>query len=322
MKPGGTSRFIGFCAVLAAVSLLPGCGPTTSRKGIVAYDFIESFPLSESRHEVTFIDFGTPTARPHLRSGWSTDEGSGNASWVWSLGRESVLEFFLHEPRELPVTFRCFPFQFPGSPPQRISIAVNGVDLQTVRLLDGSKPYQIILPAVALKTGKNQLQFRYAYSRSAIAVMPDSVGQRILSKVTLQVSQAIPSYLAGREYQFRMVGGELNGKRLHIAGFPRFQVGQDVVLFLNSRPADVFGPTVGLWQGVFFVERDAATGKQTVTDYQHRPILDVRDYRFVVGLPRTGKQQAAVAAGSSPSGLAIDQFFDRIRTLRFSPSSR
>ena len=197
MKPGGTSRFIGFCAVLAAVSLLPGCGPTTSRKGIVAYDFIESFPLSESRHEVTFIDFGTPTARPHLRSGWSTDEGSGNASWVWSLGRESVLEFFLHEPRELPVTFRCFPFQFPGSPPQRISIAVNGVDLQTVRLLDGSKPYQIILPAVALKTGKNQLQFRYAYSRSAIAVMPDSVGQRILSKVTLQVSQAIPSYPGG-----------------------------------------------------------------------------------------------------------------------------
>ena len=64
----------------------------------------------------------------------------------------------------------------------------------------------------------------------------------IYSKVTLQVSQAIPSYLAGREYQFRMVGGELNGKRLHIAGFPRFQVGQDVVLFLNSRPADVFGP--------------------------------------------------------------------------------
>ena len=41
----------------------------------------------------------------------------------------------------------------------------------------------------------------------------------IYSKVTLQVSQAIPSYLAGREYQFRMVGGELNGKRLHIAGF-------------------------------------------------------------------------------------------------------
>ena len=211
MKSGGTSRFIGFCAVLAAVSLLPGCGPTTSRKGIVAYDFIESFPLSESRHEVAFIDFGTPTARPHLRSGWSTDEGSGNASWVWSLGREFVLEFFLHEPRELPVTFRCFPFQFPGSPPQRISIAVNGVDLQTVRLLDGSKPYQIILPAVALKTGKNQLQFRYAYSRAAIAVMPDSVGQRILS-----VGWNYLGFPAGNEPPAPQPRPNVKSDRLHI----------------------------------------------------------------------------------------------------------
>ena len=181
MKRGRGSRFIRSCAVLAAVSLLVKCGPTPSRKGIVAYDFVESFPLSESRHEVTFIDFGTPSARQHLRSGWSMDEGPAGSTWVWSLGRKSVLEFFLHEARELPVTFTCFPFQFPGSPPQRVSIAVNGVDLQTVRLLEGSKPYHITLPAVALKTGKNQLEFRYAYSRAAIAVRPKSVGQRILS---------------------------------------------------------------------------------------------------------------------------------------------
>ena len=144
----------------------------------------------------------------------------------------------------------------------------------------------------------------------------------IYSDVTLQVSHAIPSHLAGRKYQFRMVGGELNGKRSHIAGMPRFEVGQDVVLFLNSRTAGVFGPTVGLWQGVFFVERDTATGTRTVTDHQRRPILDVKDYRFIVGLPKTGKQQATLAAGSSPSGLPIDQFFNRIRTLRFSPLSR
>ena len=89
----------------------------------------------------------------------------------------------------------------------------------------------------------------------------DSDNGYIYSTVTLQVSHAIPSNLAGGSYQFRMVGGELNGKRLHIAGLPRFQVGQDVVLFLNSQPAGVFGPTVGLWQGVFFAERDEATGR-------------------------------------------------------------
>ena len=155
-----------------------------------------------------------------------------------------------------------------------------------------------------------------------IAPEQDSDNGYIYSTVTLRVSHAIPSNLAGGSYQFRMVGGELNGKRLHIAGLPRFQVGQDVVLFLNSQPAGVFGPTVGLWQRVFFVERDEATGEQIVTDHQRRPILDVRDYRFVVGLPRSGEERDAVAAGSSPSGLAIGQFCDRIRTLRSSPSSR
>ena len=211
MKLGVTSRFIGFCAVLAAVSLLPACGPTTSRKGLVAYDFIESFPLSESQYEVPFIDFGTPAARPHLRSGWSTDEGSGDFTWVWSLGRESVLEFFLREPRELPVAFRCFPFEFPGSPPQRISIAVNGVELRTVQLREGSKPYRIILPSAALKAGNNQLRFRYAYSRAAIAVRPDSVGQRILS-----VGWNYLGFVAGNERPAPGPRPNVESGRLHI----------------------------------------------------------------------------------------------------------
>ncbi len=211
MKPGRGSRFIRSCAALAVVGLLPSCGPTASRKGIVAYDFVESFPLSESQHEVTFIDFGTPTARPHLRSGWSMDEGPAGSTWVWSRGRQSVLEFFLHEPRELPVTFICFPFQFPGSPPQRISIAVNGIELETVRLLEGSKPYHIILPAVALKTGKNQLEFRYAYSRAAIAVKPNSVGQRILS-----VGWNYLGFVAGNKRPAPGPRPNVEGNRLHI----------------------------------------------------------------------------------------------------------
>ncbi len=212
MKPGRGSRFIRSCAVLAVVSLLPHCGPTTSRKGIVAYDFVESFPLSESQHEVTFIDFGTPTARQYMRSGWSTGEGSpSTATFVWSLGRESVLEFFLHEAREVPVTFRCFPFQFPGSPQQAISIAVNGVDLQTVRLQEGWNLYRIVLPAAALKAGLNQLEFRYAYSRAAIAVVPDSVGQRILS-----VGWVHLAFAAGDEPPAPKARPNVESEQLHI----------------------------------------------------------------------------------------------------------
>ena len=144
----------------------------------------------------------------------------------------------------------------------------------------------------------------------------------IFSKVTLSVSQAVPSALAGREYSFRMIGGELDGKRLYIADFPRFQVGEKVVLFLNSQTASVFGPTIGLWQGVFFVEKDPSTGVETVTDYQRRPIIGVRDQQLLRGAVREKVSSAALTiTGGSPSvspasSLRTSEFFDQIRVHR------
>ena len=144
----------------------------------------------------------------------------------------------------------------------------------------------------------------------------------IFSKVTLSVSQAVPSALAGREYSFRMIGGELDGKRLYIADLPRFQVGEKVVLFLNSQTSSVFGPTIGLWQGVFFVEKDPSNGVETVTDYQRRPIIGVRNQQLLRGAPREKVSSADLTiAGGSPSGspassLRTSEFFDQIRVHR------
>ena len=45
MKPGGTSRFIGFCAVLAAVSLLPGWWADNLKEGYRCIRFHREFPF-------------------------------------------------------------------------------------------------------------------------------------------------------------------------------------------------------------------------------------------------------------------------------------
>ena len=140
----------------------------------------------------------------------------------------------------------------------------------------------------------------------------------------MSVSEAVPASLAGREYSFRMIGGELEGKRLYIAGFPRFQEGEKVVLFLNSQTSSVFGPTIGLWQGVFFVEKDASTGAETPTDYKRRPIIGVRDrqlaargangrtYRALLFMPSLAERQAVPWANS----LRTSEFFKKIRVHR------
>ncbi len=160
---------------------------------------------------------------------------------------------------------------------------------------------------------------------TSITADKDPATGYIFSKVTLSVSEAVPSSLVGREYSFRMIGGELDGKRLYIAGFPRFQTGEKVVLFLNSQTSSVFGPTIGLWQGVFFVEKDASTGAETVTDYKRRPIIGVRDRQLLRGAPREKVSSTdltiggGAASGSPANSLRTSEFFEQIRVHRAMP---
>ena len=146
----------------------------------------------------------------------------------------------------------------------------------------------------------------------------DATNGYIYSNVKVLVSHSNPSEWVGREYTFRMIGGELDGKSLHIADLPRMTVDDSVVLFLNDQPSSVFGPTVGLWQGVFFVESDGA-GSETVTDHQHQPILGVRNKQLLRGVRRTGEKTALAGEDGSPQAMGIDEFFEQVQTHRGTP---
>jgi hypothetical protein len=104
-----------------------------------------------------------------------------------------------------------------------------------------------------------------------------------------------------------MIGGQAGGKTLAISDFPQLQTDQGVVLFLQGETATVFGPTVGLWQGVFFVERDRSSGKETITDHQGQRLLGVRGRQLIRGFG---------GAQSAPQGVGVKEFFDQVRAHR------
>lgn len=124
----------------------------------------------------------------------------------------------------------------------------------------------------------------------------------IYSDISVLVSHSSPGALAGQRYTFRMIGGELDGKRLYIADFPKLRLNEKVVLFLNDRTSTVFGPTVGLWQGVFFVGDDR---KAAVSDHQRRPVVSVKEGELLEG---------AKSAGAS--GMSLDDFFAEVEAHR------
>lgn len=139
----------------------------------------------------------------------------------------------------------------------------------------------------------------------------------IYSNVTLSVASAIPSVRPGAPYEFRMIGGEFGGKKLWIADFPELRAGQEVVLFLTRETSSVFGPTVGLWQGVYFVERDRGTGAEQVVDHSERPVLGIRGGDAVLGLGPGPSGQQTKPPKLPP--LGIEQFMEAVLAARRLP---
>ena len=126
----------------------------------------------------------------------------------------------------------------------------------------------------------------------------------IYSNVTIDIDRAAPSTLEGQRYSFRMIGGELDGKRVSVQGVPLLSAGDDVILFLNSQSDSVMGPTVGLWQGIYFVASNPHTSQDVVLNHSRKAISLTS--KGAVATPSLGVEDAAGA----------DAFFDRVRSYR------
>jgi len=154
------------CAAVLAV-IVVGCGASDR----TTWDLVGHFPFARVASEPDVIDLGRPEARRYLVSGWSIDEETEGTTFVWGTGDRSVLEFYLSEPRDLAVAFRCMPFAFPGAPSQSVSFELNGAGGPSVALGPGMTEYRIVLPRAATKAGMNRLVLGYVYARA-----PSDVG--------------------------------------------------------------------------------------------------------------------------------------------------
>lgn len=129
---------------------------------------------------------------------------------------------------------------------------------------------------------------------------------RLRSRVELTETRSLAGEALGK-LTFEMAGGTVGDLRQWIAGFPALEVGDEVVLFLADVTGGPFGPTVGLWQGVYFVERDGS-----VSDHTRQPLAEIRgDQAVRAPLAREGRV-------AQSTRVSLDEFLGRVRGFRAS----
>lgn len=140
------------------------------------------------------VDIGDPTARLWMRRGWGLDEKSGAVSYAWSDGPESVLTVPLPDKADLDMRFEALPFVFPGSPGQRVTVLVNGVRVDEIKLQPGREQYSVDLPAATLRAPVDTLVFRYAYTGVPHDVLSNSADIRSLAVAWYRIDFAMRTH--------------------------------------------------------------------------------------------------------------------------------
>ena len=98
--------------------------------------------------------------------------------------------------------------------------------------------------------------------------------RHIVSYVTVQVADPVKGN-PGETYTLRMLGGTVGEDTMEVSDSPKFSVGDRDILFVENNGKQ-FVPLVGIMHGRFHVERDNATGADTVLTDGGRTISDVQ----------------------------------------------
>lgn len=136
------------------------------------------------------------------------------------------------------------------------------------------------------------------------AIWTDSPEGRVIQT---HVTFATEKHLKGtavREFTLTLLGGELDGQGMHIAGMPRFAPGQTEILFIAGNGVR-FCPLVGMMHGRYQVRREAATGREFVVRNDGIPLLSEHDVQLPQGINPLEARLKPIAAALSP--LAFEQ---------------
>jgi len=109
----------------------------------------------------------------YIGKNWAEKEFQEDINFRWSLRGFSTLLFSLREPSSYLLVINCWPFSYPNSHPQSITLKINGIRLQAISLQNHLRKYNILIPREYLRIGINEIAIYSAYSMRPSSLSPN-----------------------------------------------------------------------------------------------------------------------------------------------------
>lgn len=140
----------------------------------------------------------------------------------------------------------------------------------------------------------------------------DQASGRVATYTSFKVIEVIKGN-PGATHTIKQIGGQLPGSnvRLMIHGVPRFDVGEEYVIFLPKASSLGFASPIGLSQGKFDIRK--LNGQAVVTD--GRALAAVMKTTPQLDLPDTPSAIAADPTPDQPATLHLADFLQTVRGM-------
>jgi hypothetical protein len=166
----------------------------------------------------------------------------------------------------------------------------------------------VIPPAFDKLVGQADYVVRTVVKSVTAEFRGEGQNRHIVTKVEMDVREVIcgtpPEPLV-----LEMLGGEVGGQAMVVAGAPRFKVGDEDILFVHGNGRQI-SPLVALMHGRYPIKRDDA-GNEYVARGNGAPLYDHQE----VALPM-GEASPVKAVQLSAKPLAPAEFASRIKAAR------
>jgi hypothetical protein len=151
--------------------------PFYEQDGVVAYRVRQSPVQSDLS-----VDCGTEAALLYQGEGWGRNEEIAGTTANWAVARQARLFVPLRSMGDYTLTIGALPLTYPGSPPQTMTVQVNGHRLpDRLALAPAWTPYTVTVPARLLHPGLNEVILEFAWTAVPGKVLPGSADPRPLA---------------------------------------------------------------------------------------------------------------------------------------------